>query len=366
MKILGIETSCDETAVAIVDDQKQILSHIVNSQIDLHQEFGGVVPELAARSHSEIIDKIVVKALKDANLNFNDIDAFAATSGPGLIGGVIVGMMMAKTLAAIHNKPFLAINHLEAHALTARLVSDIKFPYLLLLVSGGHCQVLLCNGLSKYKKLGETIDDAIGEAFDKVAQMLDLKYPGGPEIERLAKLGDENFYKLPKPLIDNKNHDNLYNFSLSGLKTAIRRLIERLAGENFNHFTSPQKISYQEKCNIAASFQKTIADIIVNRLNNIVNDFDLATIKNLVVAGGVAANQYILHKLKNWSEKYNIEVQAPPIKLCTDNAAMIAWVGVEKLKQQISDQNHDKFCGDNLNFTPKARWELEELKNIKL
>lgn len=351
MIILGIETSCDETAVAIVNDKKQILSHIVNSQIDLHQEFGGVVPELAARSHSDIIDKLVFKALENAKLSLDDIDAFAATSGPGLIGGVIVGMMMAKTLALIHNKPFLAINHLEAHALTVRLIEDIKFPYLLLLVSGGHCQILLCNGISNYKKFGETIDDAIGEAFDKVAQMLGLKYPGGPEIEKLAKLGNENSFKFPKPLIDNKSHENLYNFSLSGLKTAVKRAIEGLANENFNHFTTPNKISYNDKCNICASFQKTISEIIINRLDNIFNDFDLTDINNLVIAGGVAANQYIFQKLIDWSIKYKIEIKAPPINLCTDNAAMIAWSGIEKL--------NIKKNGDDLNFAPKARWDLK-------
>ncbi len=350
MKILAIESSCDETAIAIVDNQKNILSHIINSQIDIHQEFGGVVPELAARSHGNIIDKLIKKALKDANLTLLQIDAFAATCGPGLIGGVIVGMMAAKTLASIHKKPFLAINHLEAHALTVKLVSDIEFPYLLLLISGGHCQILLCNSTGDYNKFGETIDDSIGESFDKVAQMLGLEYPGGPAIEKLAKKGNEDAFKFPKPLIDNKNHNHLCDFSLSGLKTAIKRKIEDLTNENFNHNTTPTKITNQDKFDICASFQKTIVQIILNRLDNVFNHHDLSCINNLVIAGGVAANQYIYDKLKQWSIKHNINIITPPINLCTDNAAMIAWTGFEKLKKQN--------LGDNLNFAPKARWDL--------
>ncbi len=350
MKILGIESSCDETAVAIVDNGKNILSHVINSQIEIHQEFGGVVPELAARSHGELIDKLIIKALKQANLELSQIDGFAATSGPGLIGGIIVGMMAAKTLASIYKKPFLAINHLEAHALTVRLTNEIKFPYLILLISGGHCQILLCKGLNNYQKFGETIDDAIGEAFDKVAQMLGLKYPGGPEIEKLAKSGnEEGAFKFPKPLIDQKNHNHLYDFSLSGLKTAIRRKIEIIAGEEFNHNTTPSKLTELQIKDICASFQKTILEIIINRLDNVLQDFDLQNIENLVIAGGVAANQYIFEHLQNWGKKNNLNIIVPPIKLCTDNAAMIAWCGVEKLKEQ---------GGDNLNFMPKARWEL--------
>ena len=252
MKILGIETSCDETAVAIVDGDKNILANVLNSQIDLHQQYGGVVPELAARSHIEVLDGLVLQALKEANLEFKDIDAFAATSGPGLIGGVIVGMMTAKTLASIFKKPFIAINHLEAHALTVRLTNDIQFPYLFLLISGGHCQILLAKDVGDYEKLGETIDDALGEAFDKVAQMLGLPYPGGPQVEKLAKIGDAKRFNFPRPLIDSKEH--LCNFSFSGLKTAVRREIERLIGEEFSHLTSPQKILPQDKANICASF----------------------------------------------------------------------------------------------------------------
>lgn len=357
MKILGIETSCDETAIAIVDDNKKILSHIINSQIDLHQEFGGVVPELAARSHGDLIDQLIIKALEEANLSFADIDAFAPTCGPGLIGGVIVGMMAAKTLASIHNKPFLAINHLEAHALTVRLTNDIEFPYLLLLISGGHCQILLCQGLGNYKKYGETIDDALGEAFDKVAQMLGLNYPGGPAIEKLAKLGDENCFNFPKPLIDNKSHQHLCDFSFSGLKTAVRRKIEEMVGEDFNHNSTPQKISEIDKQNICASFQKTVVKIITNRLDNVLSHITTQLQpSNLVIAGGVAANQYILQNIKDWAISRKLNVIAPPIKLCTDNGAMIAWAGIEKMQKNKDQGNKDQ--GDSLNFIPKARWDI--------
>ncbi len=348
MKILGIETSCDETAVAIVDDQKNILSHIINSQIDLHQKFGGVVPELAARSHIEVLDELILRALKEANLEFKDIDAFAATSGPGLIGGVIVGMMAAKTLASVFKKPFIAVNHLEAHALTARLTNNVEFPYLLLLISGGHCQILMANDLGSYQKLGETIDDALGECFDKIAQMLGLPYPGGPAVEKLAKEGDEKRFNFPRPLIDLKDKNHLCDFSFSGLKTAVRREIEKLTGEEFSHFTSPQKISAKDKADICASFQRVVCNIIVNRLSHV--DLQGKTVKNLVIAGGVAANRYIFSALQNWANQRDLTVIAPPIKLCTDNAAMISWVGVEKLQRGIFDQ---------LNFKPKARWEID-------
>lgn len=352
MKILGIETSCDETAVAIVDDQKNILAHVLNSQIKLHEKFGGVVPEVAARSHVEVLDDLILQTLKQANLKFTDIDGFAATSGPGLIGGVIVGMMAAKTLASIFQKPFLAINHLEAHALTARLTSDLKFPYLLLLISGGHCQILFARGVGNYEKIGETIDDALGEAFDKVAQMLGLPYPGGPAVERLAAQGDENRFKFSRPLLDSKDEAHRFAFSFSGLKTAVRREIEKLIGENFSHLTSPQKILEKDKADICASFQKIVCEIIINRLQNTLTTYDLRLTTDLVLAGGVAANRYIFSRLQKWSESNNLNVITPPISLCTDNAAMVAWVGIEKMKLGISDQ---------LNFKPKARWELDSV-----
>jgi len=349
MKVLGIETSCDETAVAIVDDQRNIISNLVISQIDLHKEFGGVVPELAARSHADILDNLIQKSLLDSNLQFKDLDGIAVTAGPGLIGGVIVGLTMAKTIASVYKKPLLAVNHLEAHALTIRLVDKIPFPYLLLLVSGGHCQILLALGVGEYKKIGETIDDALGEAFDKVAQMLGLQYPGGPKIEELAKVGDESKYQFSKPLLGIKEHN--CNFSFSGLKTAVRRLIEKLTGCEYDHFSSASKLSQQQIADVAASFQKIVGEILVDRLKNSLELIAKMEIKidNLVIAGGVAANQYLYQKIAQFGQKYNLKTLAPPIKLCTDNAAMIAWVGVEKLKLGMVDE---------LNCKPKAKWEL--------
>lgn len=346
MKVLGIETSCDETAVAIIDDQKNILSHFINSQIETHKEYGGVIPELAARGHIEVLDDLILQALAAANLKFEDIDGFAATSGPGLIGGVIVGMMAAKSLASLYKKPFIAVNHLEAHALTARLTSEVEFPYLLLLISGGHCQILLVNGVGHYTKIGGTIDDALGEAFDKVAQMIGLPYPGGPSVEKLALQGDENRFKFSRPLIDGfLKKEHLCNFSFSGLKTAIRREIEKLIGEEFSHLTSPQKISEKDRADICASFQKTVCEIIINRLDNIED----SSLQDIVVAGGVAANRYIFLALSEWSKKRALRVITPPIDLCTDNGAMVAWTGIERLKLGLVD---------DLNFKPRARWEL--------
>lgn len=352
MKVLGIETSCDETAVAIVDAKKNILSHVLNSQIKLHEEFGGVVPELAARGHIEVLDQLILQALKEANLAFEDIDAFAATSGPGLIGGVIVGMMAAKTLASAFKKPFLAINHLEGHALTARLTNDLDFPFLLLLISGGHCQILFTKGVGDYEKLGETIDDALGEAFDKVAQMLDLPYPGGPSVEKLALEGDERRFKFSRPLIDSKNHQHLCNFSFSGLKTAVRREIEKLVGEDFSHLTTPKKVKEKDKADICASFQRVVCEVIINRLENVITKLttnNQQSTTKLVIAGGVAANRYIFNALTNWAKNHDLEIVTPPIKLCTDNGVMIAWTGVEKMKLGKSD---------DLDFKPRARWEL--------
>lgn len=339
MIVLGIETSCDETAVAIVDDKKNILSHIVSSQIDLHQEYGGVVPEIAARSHIEVLHQIILRSLKEAKLEFKNIDAFAATSGPGLIGGVIVGMMSAKTLASIYKKPFLAINHLEGHALTVRLTDSINFPYLLLLISGGHCQILFTKGVGNYEKIGETIDDALGEAFDKVAKMLGLNYPGGPEIEKLALNGNLERFKFPLPLIDSKDKNHQCNFSFSGLKTAVLREIEKVI-----------KLDNQTKSDICASFQNTVTKILINRLTNAL---EKVKVRQLVIAGGVAANRYIFNQINYWAESNQIKIITPPIKLCTDNGAMIAWAGIEKLKLgQI----------DSLDFKPLARWNLDELK----
>ncbi|MFT6332005.1 MAG: N6-L-threonylcarbamoyladenine synthase [Lentimonas sp.] len=351
MKVLGIETSCDETAVAIIDDQKNIISNLIISQIEIHREFGGVVPEIAARNHADVLDELIKKSLSDSNLEFKDLDAIAVTAGPGLIGGVIVGLMMAKTIASVYKKPLIAVNHLEAHALTIRLTNNIPFPFLLLLVSGGHCQILLAKDVGNYHKIGGTIDDALGEAFDKVAKMMGLDYPGGPEIEKLARNGDENKYQFTKPLSGNKKHK--YDFSFSGLKTAVRRLIEKLTGESYDHFTTSQKLTSDQINDICASFQKIVAGILIDRLSNSLELVEQQEIqlKDLVIAGGVASNRYLFNAITEFGESRNIKIYSPPIKLCTDNAAMIAWAGIEKFKLGMVD---------NLDFKPKARWALDQ------
>ena len=351
MIVLGIETSCDETAVAIVNDKKEILSNQIISQIDIHQAFGGVVPELAARSHIDVIDKLIAKALNEAKIKLDEIDAIAVTAGPGLIGGLIVGVMIAKSLSLALKKPLIAVNHLEGHLLTCRLTSDIEFPFLTLLISGGHCQILKANHVSNYELIGQTIDDALGESFDKVAQMIGDDYPGGPKIEKRALSGDENRFKLPKPLLNSDfEQKNIFNFSLSGLKTAIRRLIEKLTNEEFtsqSHF----KLSDQEKNDISASFQKTICEIIINRLTNVYQQ-QKDVPRKLVICGGVSANKYIFSKLEQFCQQNNIEICNVDIKLSTDNACMIAWAGIERLKLGLSDDQ---------NFKPRAKWPLEEL-----
>jgi N6-L-threonylcarbamoyladenine synthase len=383
MKLLAIETSCDETAVAIVETndckidnnnnpaffdklQTKILANIINSQINLHSPFGGVVPELAARSHLEIIDKLIIKALEEANTNLDDIDYFAATCGPGLIGGLIVGMMASKSLALLNNKKFLAVNHLEGHALTARFTHNITFPYLLLLLSGGHCQIILVKGVGNYQIIGSTIDDALGEAFDKTAKMLGLSYPGGPKIEKLAKNGDISRFILPKPLTDNPQHR--YNFSFSGLKTAILRHIEKLKSQKAEYQSLRDslnnKISEQDIADIAASFQNTASDILIDRLNNSINHQDVRNLINqqildkVVIAGGVAANQYIFTKINNFLQSHQLKLIAPPINLCTDNALMIAWAAVENLfcpQHNFVDNLH------NLKFKPRSNWPLDNI-----
>jgi N6-L-threonylcarbamoyladenine synthase len=330
--VLAIETSCDETAVAILDNDKNIIINNVFSQME-HLEYGGVVPEIAARSHLDVLDLMITNTMKQVNYSFDDIDIIGVTGGPGLIGGVIVGVMTAKAIASVTKKPLICVNHLEGHALTARLTSDIEFPFLLLLVSGGHCQILICYGVSNYQLLGKTIDDAIGESFDKVAKMLGLAYPGGPIIEKMAKLGDATRFKFPRPLIDRKNCD----FSLSGLKTSVRREIEKLG----------EVITMQDKHDICASFQTTIGDIIINRLSNA-----LALspgVNNLVIAGGVAANQYIKKLIQDFADNNNLSLVVPPVKLCTDNAAMIGWAAIEKFKLNMID---------DMSFEPRANWPL--------
>ena len=335
MKILGIETSCDETAASIVTDRREILSHVVVSQIEEHQKFGGVVPEIASRAHLAYLQKIVAKTVKQANLQLQDLDAIAVTAGPGLVGGLLVGLMFAKGLSFSLNKPLLAINHLEGHALTARLTNkEVEFPYLMLLVSGGHCQILIVEQVGVYRKLGGTLDDAVGEAFDKVAKMLGLDYPGGPMVEKLARLGDESAYSLPLAMKGRPGCD----FSFSGLKTAVRLIIER------------EELTPAIIANICASFQKTVADILLDRLNNAVKSIKHLPIKQLIIAGGVAANQYLLNKITHAMFKHQLVTIAPPINLCTDNGAMIAWAGIERFKLGLID---------DLNIAPHPRWPLD-------
>jgi N6-L-threonylcarbamoyladenine synthase len=335
MLILGIESSCDETAAAIVSSEREILSNIVWSQTE-HEAYGGVVPEIAARAHLEHIDGVISRALAEANVTLNDIDAVAATAGPGLIGGVIVGVMTAKAIASVQKKPFIAVNHLEGHALTVRLTHDVSFPYLLLLASGGHCQFLIVSGVGEYQKLGGTIDDALGEAFDKVGKMLGLGYPAGAAVEKMALRGNERAFTLPIPLKGRAGCD----MSFSGLKTAVRLQIEKLG-----------ELDEQKIADICASFQYTATLSVLERAEFAVQKFKELHPdgKNFVLSGGVAANQYIRGKLEKMLAQHGLDLVAPPIKLCTDNAAMIAWAGLERFRLGQSD---------SLDFEPRARWPL--------
>ena len=320
--ILGIETSCDETAVSLIEDNfsgiPKILSNIVSSQFDVHKEFGGVVPELAARSHVEKIDLIAKKAIKESGVGLDQISAIAATAGPGLIVCLTVGLNFGKGMASSLNIPFIGVNHLEGHALSPKLHSKLEYPYLLLLISGGHSQYLSVNGLGLYKRLGTTIDDALGEAFDKTAKLLGIEFPGGPKLEKFAKKGDPDKYELPKPII-NKGGCNL---SFAGLKTAILRITKKIKSD-------------QDKFDLAASFQKTIEDILFIKSKKAFEEFKKINLqkKNIfVVAGGVAANEGIRKKLIEVSDQNNFESIFPDLRFCGDNAAMIAMVGLEKYK----------------------------------
>tara|TARA_Y100000816_G_scaffold148705_1_gene105636 strand:+ start:1649 stop:2716 length:1068 start_codon:yes stop_codon:yes gene_type:complete len=337
--ILGIESSCDETAAAIIEDNNagppKILSNIVSSQVEIHKEFGGVVPELAGRSHLEKIDLITKKAIDKSGIKLNDIDAVAVTAGPGLIVCLTVGLNFGKAFAMSLDKPFIAINHLEGHALSPKLDCNLKYPYLLLLISGGHTQYLNVEGLGKYKRLGTTIDDALGEAFDKTAKLLGIEFPGGPEIEKFAKKGDANKFKLPKPII-NKGGCNL---SFAGLKTAVLRSSQLIKNK-------------QDKYDLAASFQKTIEEILYKKTEVAFKQYlKFNKKRDFVIAGGVAANQSIRKKLNKVSNENDFKTFFPDISLCSDNAAMIAMAGLEKYKKsQFSD----------LNFPANPRWALDE------
>ena len=338
--ILGIESSCDETAASIVQEENgqiKILSNIVSSQFDIHKEFGGVVPELAARAHVEKIDLISEKAISESKIKLDEIDAVAATAGPGLIVCLTVGLNFGKTVAASLNKPFIAVNHLEGHALSPKLNSTLEFPYLLLLISGGHTQYLLVESLGKYKRLGTTIDDALGEAFDKTAKIIGIDFPGGPKIEKFAKKGNKNRFKLPKPIINRGG----CNLSFAGLKTAILRIQSDIKTE-------------QDKFDLAASFQKTIEEILHEKTKKAFEIYlneNTSLKKTFVVAGGVAANQGIKNALINLSNENEFECLFPDINLCSDNAAMIALVGLEKFKKKLFNE---------LDFKVNPRWQLDD------
>ena len=339
MIVLGIETSCDETAAAVVTNDRCVLSNVVASQIAIHRPYGGVVPEIAARAHLAHIDVVLRQALDDAGLTIDDIDAVAAAAGPGLIGGVLVGVVAAKAIAAARGIPFVAVNHLEGHALTARLSDDVPFPFLLLLTSGGHCQTLIVKGPGDYRRLGTTIDDAAGEAFDKGAKMMGLPYPGGPEIERRAAGGDPARFPLPRPMLQAAG----FNFSFSGLKTAVRQTLQHL----------PATPSDQDIADLCAGFQAAVTETLCGRLKPAIAAFkaEHPAGRHLVVAGGVAANSALRAALQTLAEKSGLAFVAPPLQLCTDNGAIIAWAGVERLRVG---------GGDALNFKPRPRWPLDD------
>ncbi|MDG2187176.1 MAG: tRNA (adenosine(37)-N6)-threonylcarbamoyltransferase complex transferase subunit TsaD [Hyphomicrobiales bacterium] len=343
MIILGIETSCDETSASIVKEgsngQCEILANIVHSQILEHTDYGGVVPEIAARSHIQNIDTVIEKSISESKIKLRDLDAIAVTSGPGLKGGLLVGVTFAQAMASVLKIPLLGINHLEGHALTIRMVKKIQFPYLLLLVTGGHTQLIIVKDVGDYEILGTTIDDALGEAYDKVSKSLNLGYPGGPIVERMAEKYSPSDIKFPRPLINSKD----LNFSFSGLKTAVRREIE-----------NSKPIDNQKAYNICAEFQDSVIDVILSKLslalNIFKNKYKISNV-NIVIAGGVAANKKIFSSIEKISKDQKFNVFVAPQDLCTDNAAMIAWCGIERLRMK------------NIEISPvivKPRWPLDK------
>ncbi len=343
LTILGLESSCDETAIAVVrrhgDGRGEILSNVVLSQIEDHAPYGGVVPEIAARAHVEHIDRLIIEALEEAHVTFADLDGVAATSGPGLIGGVMVGLMSAKAIALAHDLPLIGVNHLEGHALTVRLTNGVKFPYLLLLASGGHTQLLTVSGIGHYRRIGATIDDALGEAYDKTAKLLQLGFPGGPAVEKAALGGNPERFALPRPLKGSPEP----NFSFSGLKTAVRH-----AAQN------AEPLGKQDICDLCASFQAAVTDVLSEKCalamqihaQSLAGDIP----RNFVMAGGVAANAAIKESLTRLCKNEGFELTIPPPRLCTDNGAMIAWAGAEKLSLGLTD---------NLDIPARARWPLD-------
>ena len=336
MIVLGIETSCDETAVGIVNAERHILANQVASQLAAHQPYGGVVPEIAARAHLQALDHLVQAACDEASITWSDLQGIAATCGPGLIGGVMVGAMFGKAIAAARQLPFCAVNHLEAHALTVRLTHDVAFPYVLLLISGGHCQLLLARDIGSYTLLGTTLDDAVGECFDKTAKLLGLPYPGGPAIESLARTGNPTRFQLPLPLLAQDSCD----FSFSGLKTAVRQLVNRAPETDANFHAD-----------IAASLQQTIATILVTKSARALQRCGAMRPTALVVAGGVAANQHLRERLTATAAAHGLPLCAPPPALCTDNGVMIAWAGLEHLRRGHAD---------SLGIAARPRWSLTE------
>ena len=343
MLVLGIETTCDETAAAVVergdDGLGKILSNVVLSQVTEHAAFGGVVPEIAARAHVEALDRVIERAMADAGQTFDKLDGVAAAAGPGLIGGVIVGLTTAKAIALVNGKPLIAVNHLEAHALTARLVAAVPFPYCLFLASGGHTQILAVRGVGDYSLIGTTMDDAIGEAFDKTAKLLGLGFPGGPLVEKEAARGNASRFALPRPMHGRAEPD----FSLSGLKTALRLEAEKIA-----------PLADQDVADLCASFQQAVVEVIQDRLRAGVKVFRAryGMPTALVAAGGVAANQAIRKAVNRVAFENGVKLVAPPAALCTDNGAMIAWAGAERLALGLTDP---------LDIAPRARWPLEEV-----
>src|ERR1700758_640647 len=342
MRVLGIETTCDETAAAVVerapDGSGKILSNIVRSQTEEHARYGGVVPEIAARAHVDVLDHLVETAMNEAGIDYAQLSGVAAAAGPGLIGGVIVGLTTAQAIAMVHNTPLIAVNHLEAHALTPRLTCALAFPYCLFLASGGHTQIVAVAGVGNYVRLGTTVDDAMGEAFDKVAKMLGLPYPGGPEVERAARGGDSARFALPRPMLGRSDA----NFSLSGLKTAVRNEASRISP------LEPQDVS-----DLCASFQAAVLESTADRLSVGLKLFQerFGPPRALVAAGGVAANQAIRGALQDVADKAQTTLIIPPPALCTDNGAMIAWAGAERLAIGLRD---------TMETPPRARWLLDE------